>query len=104
MIDDLYSAKILTLVANLPRGGRLAAPDATSEKIAKLCGSKITVDVVVENGKIIDYAQDVSACALPRVGWGGPRRPARRRDPGRERHRRGTFRHRVGSGLLARYA
>lgn len=65
MIDDLYSAKILTLVANMPRAGRLPAPDASSEKVAKLCGSKITVDVVVgEDGKIVDFAQDVSACAL----------------------------------------
>ena len=45
MIDDLYSAKILKLAADMPRAGRLAAPDATSEKIAKLCGSKVTVDV-----------------------------------------------------------
>ncbi|MDR6627376.1 iron-sulfur cluster assembly scaffold protein [Caulobacter segnis] len=64
MIDDLYSAKILTLVANMPRAGRLPAPDASSEKIAKLCGSKITVDVKVEDGKVVDFAQDVSACAL----------------------------------------
>jgi NifU-like protein involved in Fe-S cluster formation len=64
MIDDLYSAKILTLVANMPRAGRLAAPDASGEKVAKLCGSKITVDVKVENGKVVDFAQDVSACAL----------------------------------------
>ncbi|HJV43444.1 iron-sulfur cluster assembly scaffold protein [Caulobacter sp.] len=64
MIDDLYSAKILTLVANMPRAGRLAAPDASSEKVAKLCGSKITVDVTVADGKVVDYAQDVSACAL----------------------------------------
>lgn len=64
MIDDLYSARILGLVANMPRAGRLAAPDASAEKSAKLCGSRITVDVVVENGKIVDYAQDVSACAL----------------------------------------
>ncbi|WP_299010450.1 iron-sulfur cluster assembly scaffold protein [uncultured Caulobacter sp.] len=65
MIDDLYSAKILTLVANMPRAGRLPAPDASSEKVAKLCGSKITVDVVVgEDGKVVDFAQDVSACAL----------------------------------------
>ncbi len=64
MIDDLYSAKILSLVANMPRAGRLPAPDASSEKIAKLCGSKITVDVKVENGKVVDFAQDVSACAL----------------------------------------
>lgn len=64
MIDDLYSAKILTLVANMPRSGRLPAPDASAEKIAKLCGSKITVDVAVADGKVVDYAQDVSACAL----------------------------------------
>ncbi|MCK5910880.1 MAG: iron-sulfur cluster assembly scaffold protein [Caulobacter sp.] len=65
MIDDLYSAKILSLVANMPRAGRLPAPDASSEKVAKLCGSKITVDVVVgEGGKVVDFAQDVSACAL----------------------------------------
>lgn len=64
MIDDLYSAKILNLVANMPRAGRLPAPDASSEKIAKLCGSRITVDVVVEDGKVVDFAQDVSACAL----------------------------------------
>ena len=64
MIDDLYSAKILNLVANMPRAGRLPAPDASSEKVAKLCGSKITVDVKVEGGKVVDFAQDVSACAL----------------------------------------
>lgn len=64
MIDDLYSAKILNLVANMPRAGRLAAPDATSEKTAKLCGSRIVVDVTVQDGKVVDYAQDVSACAL----------------------------------------
>jgi len=64
MIDDLYSAKILTLVANMPRAGRLAAADASSEKTAKLCGSRITVDVKVEDGRVVDFAQDVSACAL----------------------------------------
>src|ERR1700735_2696664 len=64
MIDDLYSAKILKLAADMPRAGRLSAPDATSEKIAKLCGSKVTVDVKVEDGVRTDFAQDVRACAL----------------------------------------
>jgi NifU-like protein involved in Fe-S cluster formation len=64
MIDDLYSARILKLAANMPRAGRLAAPDASAEKVSKLCGSKITVDVVVEDGKVADFAQDVRACAL----------------------------------------
>ena len=64
MIDDLYSARILTLVANMPRAGRLAAPDASAEKTAKLCGSRIVVDVTVKDGKVADFAQDVAACAL----------------------------------------
>lgn len=64
MIDDLYSARLLKLAANLPRVGRLADPDATSEKVSKLCGSRVTVDVKVEGDRVADFAQDVKACAL----------------------------------------
>ena len=64
MIDDLYSARILKLVANIPHTGRLAAPDASSEKISKLCGSRILVDVKVADGRVSDFAQEVKACAL----------------------------------------
>jgi NifU-like protein involved in Fe-S cluster formation len=64
MIDDLYSAKILTLAANLPHAGRLAAPDASAERVAKLCGSKVVVDVVMDGTRVADFAQDVKACAL----------------------------------------
>ena len=64
MIDDLYSARILKLVANIPHAGRLAAPDASSEKISKLCGSRILVDVKVKDGHVTDFAQEVKACAL----------------------------------------
>lgn len=64
MIDELYSARILALVADMPRTGRLAAPDASAEKTAKLCGSRIRVDVAVEGDKVTDFAQEVQACAL----------------------------------------
>jgi NifU-like protein involved in Fe-S cluster formation len=64
MIDDLYSARILKAAANMPRAGRLAHPDASAEKVSKLCGSRVTVDVVMKDGRIADYAQDVKACAL----------------------------------------
>lgn len=64
MIDDLYSAKLLKLAANLPRAGRLAAPDASVEKVAKLCGSRVVVDVVADGDRVADFAQDVKACAL----------------------------------------
>jgi len=64
MIDDLYSAQLLKLAANLPRSGRLAAPDASVEKVSKLCGSRVVVDVTVRDGRVADFAQDVKACAL----------------------------------------
>jgi NifU-like protein involved in Fe-S cluster formation len=64
MIDDLYSTRILTLAANLPHAGRLAAPDASAERVAKLCGSRVTADVVMDGTRVRDFAQDVKACAL----------------------------------------
>ena len=71
MIDDLYSARILSLAANLPHSGRLAAPQGTAERVAKLCGSKATVDVVLDDqGRIIDFAQAVKACALGQAAAG----------------------------------
>ena len=64
MIDDLYSARILRLAANMPRAGRLPAPDASAEKISKLCGSRVVVDLKLKDGEVVDFAQDVKACAL----------------------------------------
>jgi NifU-like protein involved in Fe-S cluster formation len=64
MIDELYSARILKAAANMPRARRLAAPDASAEKVSKLCGSRVTVDVTMDGERIADYGQDVKACAL----------------------------------------
>ena len=64
MIDDLYSDRILKLVANMPHAGRLADAQGSAEKVSKLCGSRITVDVRVEDGLVSDFGQEVRACAL----------------------------------------
>ena len=60
----LYSSRILALAADMPRSGRLEHPTASAKKRAPLCGSNVTVDLVVADGVITDYAQDVKACAL----------------------------------------
>lgn len=71
MIDDLYSARILMLAANLPHAGRLAAPEGTGERVAKLCGSRATVDVMLDEAeRVADFAQDVKACALGQAAAG----------------------------------
>ena len=60
----LYSQRILALAADMPRTERLTAPSGTAKKRAPLCGSTVTVDVLLHDGVIADYAQDVKACAL----------------------------------------
>ena len=71
MIDELYSARILKLAANLPHSGRLPAPEGTGERVAKLCGSKAIVDVTLDDGgRIESFAQDVKACALGQAAAG----------------------------------
>jgi NifU-like protein involved in Fe-S cluster formation len=64
MIDDLYSARVLKLAAHMPHAGRLPSPQASVEKTAKLCGSRIVVDLVLKDGVVADFAQEVKACAL----------------------------------------
>lgn len=60
----LYSGRILQLAANIPLADRLAIPDASVKRRSPLCGSTITVDLVIRDGKIAEYGQDVKACAL----------------------------------------
>ena len=60
----LYSQRILALAADIPHQGRLDAPDASVKKRSPLCGSTVTVDLRLKDGRIADFAQDVKACAL----------------------------------------
>ncbi len=64
MLNDVYNAKILELAGNIPRLGRLPAPDASATAHSKLCGSTVTVDLILKNGEVADFAHDVKACAL----------------------------------------
>lgn len=64
MLDNIYNQRILELAGNIPRLGRLAAPDGTATGYSKLCGSSITVDLKLVGGKVADYAHELKACAL----------------------------------------
>ncbi|AJE47316.1 iron-sulfur cluster assembly scaffold protein [Celeribacter indicus] len=63
-LAKLYSGKLLALAADIPHLGRLEAPDATVRERAPLCGSTVTVDMQVRDGRVTEFAQDVKACAL----------------------------------------
>ena len=64
MLNDIYNRRILELAADIPRLGRLPAPDASATAHSKLCGSTVIVDLVVRDGRVTDFAHDVKACAL----------------------------------------
>lgn len=61
----LYNAGILRLAASIPHQRRLAAPQASVEKRSPICGSRVTVDVVLDDkGRVAQLGQEISACAL----------------------------------------
>ncbi len=64
MLDDIYNRRILELAANIPRLGRLARPHASAKAHSRLCGSTVVVDLVVRDGRVVDFGHDVKACAL----------------------------------------
>lgn len=66
----LYSGRILALAADIPHLGRLPAPSGSARKRSPLCGSTVTVDVVMKDGRVAAFAQDVKACALGQASAG----------------------------------
>jgi NifU-like protein involved in Fe-S cluster formation len=68
-LSDLYNARIMELAAAVPRTTRLThsptgSQVATATAHSKLCGSTITVDVVLADDRIADFGQNVRACLL----------------------------------------
>lgn len=62
--EDIYSDRLLTLAAAMPRTQRLGSPQATARAHSKLCGSTVEVDLVMEGDVVVDFAQTVRACLL----------------------------------------
>lgn len=63
-LNAIYNTRILELAADIPRGERLADPDATATAHSKLCGSTITVDLELDGERIAGFGQTVRACLL----------------------------------------
>ena len=65
MSARLYNAEILRLATSIPHHERLPAPMASVEKRSPICGSRVTVDVDVdEAGRVSEVGMLVRACAL----------------------------------------
>jgi len=64
MLNDIYNKRIIELAGNIPRLGRLPAPDASATAHSKLCGSTVKVDLKMDGPVVTDFAHEVKACAL----------------------------------------
>jgi NifU-like protein involved in Fe-S cluster formation len=63
-LSELYNARIIELAAAIGSAQRLANPDGQATAHSKLCGSTVSVDLQVEDGKVVAYGQTVKACLL----------------------------------------
>ncbi len=65
MAATLYSNAILRLAASLVHGDHLENPTASADVRAPLCGSRISVDIVIDqDGSLVQIAVRANACAL----------------------------------------
>lgn len=64
MLSDVYNKRILELAGNIPLLERLPTPDATATAHSRLCGSTVTVDLMMEGDVVTGFGHDVKACAL----------------------------------------
>ena len=65
MSSALYNRDILRLAASIPHQRRLEQPQASVEKYSPVCGSRVTVDIALdEAGRVSALGQEVKACAL----------------------------------------
>lgn len=61
----LYNRDILRLAASIPHQRRLDEPHASVEKRSAVCGSRVSVDLVLDaKGRVAALGQEVKACAL----------------------------------------
>ncbi|MEZ5946442.1 MAG: iron-sulfur cluster assembly scaffold protein [Hyphomonas sp.] len=65
-MSELYHNRILELAANIPNVGRLADAEGSSLKVSRVCGSKVNVDLKLDEAgdHVLEIAVDPQACAL----------------------------------------
>jgi NifU-like protein involved in Fe-S cluster formation len=63
-LDEIYNSRILELAGAISRTDRLTDPDGSATGHSKLCGSTVTVDVKLEDGRVKEFGQSVKACLL----------------------------------------
>lgn len=64
MMNALYNQQILQLASSIAHIGQLEQADAKAHAVSRLCGSKVSVELCLTDGKVSAFAHEVEACAL----------------------------------------
>jgi NifU-like protein involved in Fe-S cluster formation len=64
MSDPLYKKELLRLAADAHGAGRHVGASATGHAHNPVCGDKVVVDLVLENGRVTEIRQEAKACVL----------------------------------------
>ncbi len=64
MSDPLYRKDLLRLAADAHGAGRLVAPQLTGHAFNPACGDRVSVQLVLVDGRITELAHETRACIL----------------------------------------
>ena len=64
MSDPIYRRELLRLAADAVGAGRLDMPQGSATVHNPACGDRVTVDVTLENGRIVALKHHAQACVL----------------------------------------
>jgi len=69
-MEDLYHGRVMELAADIPHLGRLDHPDGAATKVSRVCGSVVSVEIKLRDGKVSEIAVLPKACALGQAATG----------------------------------
>jgi NifU-like protein involved in Fe-S cluster formation len=69
-MEDLYHGRVLELAADIAHVGRLQHPDGAATKVSRVCGSVVSVELKLSQGKVSEIAVLPKACVLGQAATG----------------------------------
>ncbi len=71
MLDDAYNARMLALAGETPPSAPLdrsmSGPVGAATRHARMCGSRLSAEIRLLDGRVAEHAQTIEACALGRA-------------------------------------
>ena len=63
-MKELYTSEIMSFAAHIPHIGTLSEAGGHGEARARVCGSRVIVDLDMREGEVCAFAQQVKACLV----------------------------------------